>query len=315
MKRLIPLLALGLSACGNYSNEDLDFQLALPQDGELEAKLPQAISVSDSAEYYVITRKVVTEFNAIARALVGLVDKVRGISPTSRKGSQRIWGPWDDDRHPGWQIRVLMDRVDNPGVPSGFNISYNVQVRSTQIAGAEFADFMAGSYAPSGNARRGQGEQHLYIQNMRDIGYPVEDFDQLVQLDLCYQTEQYPMVVHMFAQNQDTAKERQITYDYEEAADGSGTLYFDITTDRTLSSFDLRFISRWLGSGAGRADAYAVNRNDLLAGTDCWGPDTRATLSWRIDEGAKNSHESSLCAFAEPTDLEAPTCGPGSGQR
>src|SRR5512141_1702456 len=106
MKRFLPILLLGLSACGNYSNEDLDFQLALPQDGELEAKLPQAISLNDSAEYYVTTRKVVTDFNAIARTLVGLVDKVRGISPTSRKGSQRTWGPWPDENHPGWQMRV-----------------------------------------------------------------------------------------------------------------------------------------------------------------------------------------------------------------
>jgi hypothetical protein len=310
MKRLLPLLLLGLAACGNYSNEDLDFQLALPQDGELEAKLPQAISVSDSAEYYVTTRKVVTEFNALAKVLVGLVDKVRGYSPTSRHGTQRTWGPWPDENHPGWQLRVLMDRVDNPGVPGGFNISYNVQVRSTQIADAPFIDFMTGSYAPSGNARRGQGEQHLWVDRVRQAGFPVTDFDQLVQLDLCYQTFEYPVVVHMFAQNQTTAKERTITYDYEEAADGSGTLFFDIATDRAKSDTDLRFISRWLGSGAGRADAYAVNLNNLLAGTDCWGPDTRATMpAWRWPD-AKNPNESSLCVFSAPTDIKGPTCGP-----
>lgn len=314
MKRHFFILLLGLAACGNYSNEDLDFQLALPQDGELEAKLPAAITLADSAEYYVTTRKVVTDFNAIARALVGLVDKVRGISPTSRKGSQRTWGPWDDDKHPGWQILVTMDRVDDPSVASGFNISYKFQVRNTQIAGSEFIDYLTGYYAPSGNARRGRGEQHLWVGRVHQAGYALEDFDQLLTLDLCYQTFDYPVVVHMLAQNQDTAKERQITYDYEEAADGSGTLYFDITTDRTVSSFDLRFISRWLGSGAGRADAYAVNRDYLLAGTDCWGPDTRASVNWRLDGGAKDPNESSLCVYAEPTKLDAPTCGLGADQ-
>lgn len=307
MKRFLPLLLLGLSACGNYSNEDLDFQLALPQDGELEAKLPQAISVNDSAEYYVTTRKVVTDFNAIARTLVGLVDKVRGISPTSREGSQRTWGPWPDENHPGWQMRVTMDRTDDPSAASGFNISYLFEVRSTQIAGAGFIPLMTGSYAPSGNARRGRGELTLWAGKVHEAGYALDDFGQLVQLDLCYQTLEYPIVVHMVAQNQDTVKERQVTYDYEEAADGSGTLYFNIITDRTVSSFDLRFISRWLGSGAGRADAYAVNLN-LLAGTDCWGPDTRVSWSWRIDQGAKDPNEASLCAFSAPTKLEAPTC-------
>ncbi len=307
MNRFIPTLLLALSACGNYSNEDLDFQLALPVDGELEAKMPQAISVEGSPEYYKTTRKVVMEFNAIARVLVGLVDNVRGISPSSRQGTQRTWGPWPDDKHPGWQVRVLMDRVDDPGNEAGFAISYNVQVRNAQIEGAPFIDFMTGYFAPSGNARRGRGEQHLLAGQVRQAGYPLDDLDQLERLDLCYQTFAYPIVVHMVAQNQDTAKERQITYDYEEAADGSGTLFFDVATDRAQSSFDLRFVSRWLGSGAGRADAYAANLN-LLAGTDCWGPDSRESLSWRI--GAPDPNESSLCVFGPPTTLAAPSCGP-----
>jgi hypothetical protein len=307
MKRLLPILILGLSACGNYSNEDLDFQLALPQDGELEAKLPQAISVSDSAEYYVSTRNVVTNFNAMARGLVGLVDKVRGISPTSRKGTQRTWGPWPDDKHPGWEIRVLMDRADDPSSPTGFNISYNVQVRSTQVAGMLFVDFMTGYYAPSGNARRGRGQLQLLVDNARKAGYPVDDFGQLVELDLCYQTMEYPVIVHMLAKNQDTAKERTVTYDYEEAADGSGTLFFDLITDGSAGTTDLRFISQWLGSGAGRADAYAAALG-ILAGTDCWGPDSRASLSWRLGRDLKNPNESSLCVFSAPTKLEAPKC-------
>jgi hypothetical protein len=308
MKRHFFILLLGLAACGNYSNEDLDFQLALPQDGELEAKLPAAITLTDSAEYYLTTRKVVTEFNAIAKTLVGLVDKVRGISPTSRKGSQRTWGPWPDDNHPGWQIMVTMDRVDDPNAASGFNISYKFQVRNTQVAGADFVSLLTGYYAPSGNARRGQGQQTLWVDKVRKAGYPVDDLEQLVQLDICYQTLEYPITVSIYAQNVTTAKERQVAYNYKEQADGSGTLFFDITTDRTVSSFDLRFISRWLGSGAGRADAYAINLG-LLAGTDCWGPDTRASVSWRHND-PKNPDEASLCVFGAPTDLEAPICKP-----
>jgi hypothetical protein len=169
---------------------------------------------------------------------------------------------------------------------------------------------MTGTYAPSGNARRGRGEQHLLVEDARQAKYPVDDFGQLARLDLCYQTFEYPIVVHMYAQNQDTAKERTITYDYEEAADGSGTLFFDIATDRAKSDTDLRFISRWLGSGAGRADAYAVNLNNLLAGTDCWGPDTRANVSWRWSPEDKTPGDTSLCPFSAPTQLAAPVCGP-----
>jgi hypothetical protein len=117
MQPIIMLAALALAACGNYSNEDLDFQLALPADGELEAKLPQALILDNSAEYYTLTRRVVTEFNGMAVALVSLVDHVRKYSPTSRNGAERIWGPFADDKHPGWQMRVVMQRLDDPIVP------------------------------------------------------------------------------------------------------------------------------------------------------------------------------------------------------
>ena len=114
---LLVLAALSFGACGNYSNEDLDFQLALPEDGDLDAKLPQALTNDASSEYYKTTRQVVTTFNGGATALVGLVDHVRGYSPTSRSGAQRIWGPFSDDNHPGWEIRVVMQRFADPSAP------------------------------------------------------------------------------------------------------------------------------------------------------------------------------------------------------
>ena len=65
-KRLGPwtLSLLGVictGACGNYSNEDLDFQLALPDQSEIEAKMQVSVNRSDSAEYYKATRSAVTK--------------------------------------------------------------------------------------------------------------------------------------------------------------------------------------------------------------------------------------------------------------
>jgi hypothetical protein len=242
--------------------------------------------------------------------LVGLVDKVRGLTPTSRQGTQRTWGPWPDDKHPGWQVRVLMDRVDDASAPAGFVISYNVQVRNA-LRGSDFINFMTGSYAPSGNAGSGQGALSLLVDDVRQAAYPVDDLGQLAKLELRYQTQTYPLTVQMRLENLITAKERTINYAYQEERDGSGTLFFNVTADRTVGSTDLRFVSRWLGSGAGRADATAVNLN-LLAGTDCWGPDTTASLSWRYskEEPKDPYNESSLCAFGPSTDLEAPLWKP-----
>ena len=296
MKLIVVVAALALPACGNYSNEDLDFQLALPEDGELEAKLPQALILGNSAEYYTLTRRVVTEFNGMAVALVSLVDHVRKYSPTSRNGAERIWGPFADDKHPGWQMRVVMQRLDDPSVPPpGFVVSYTFQIRQS---GGSFFNFMTGKYASSGNARRGDGSMQLLVNNARDNHYPVDDFNDLAQLDLEYHTRLNPMTVHMVIQNVELANTRQVVYDYAENADGSGQLNFDWMVDAVAAaagSIDVTFTSRWLGSGAGRADAKTAK--GLLVGTDCWGPNTVAVFVSRYNQS--DSGNADLCVFSD----------------
>jgi hypothetical protein len=281
---LLVLAGICLSSCGNYSNEDLDFQLALPEDGDLDAKLPQALTNAAASEYYKLTRNVVTTFNGGAAALVGLVDHVRGYSPTSRSGAERIWGPFTDDKHPGWEIRVVMDRLADPSAPPpAFKISYSIQLRDTTQTGSSFFDFMTGTYDSSGSARQGVGHMHLDVQAARDAFYPVDDFGEMKQLDLDYNTLQYPITVNMVVQNVTTAKTLGATYGYSENADGSGQLKFDWTVDvvpGVPGATDVSFISRWLGSGAGRADAY-LSTGKVAVGTDCWGLDTVADYVWR----------------------------------
>jgi hypothetical protein len=300
----IVLAAFALGACGNYSNEDLDFQLALPEQGDLQAKLPQALTTDASSEYYKLTRQVVTTFNGWATALVSLVDRVRSNSPTSRNGAERIWGPFADDNHPGWQIQVVMVRSANPSVPApGFVISYSIQLRNATESGSTFFDFMTGDYQSSGSARQGDGHMHLFVQTARDAGYPADDFGDLKQLDLDYYTLDYPITVHMVIQNVDAATNRGAEYTYTENADGSGTLVFTLTADAVPdapSTADIKFTSRWLGSGAGRADAYLAGpTGNTAVGTDCWGTDTAADYVWRWnDQGDSGSAD--LCVFTDP---------------
>ena len=306
MKLFAPLLlaASAIGACGNYSNEDLDFQLALPEQGDLEAKLPQALTTDASSEYYKLTRQVVTTFNGWATALVSLVDRVRSNSPTSRNGAERIWGPFADDNHPGWQIQVVMVRSANPSVPApGFVISYSIQLRNATQRGSTFFDFMTGDYQSSGSARQGAGEMQLLVQTARDNGYPADDFGDLSQLDLTYHTLDYPITVNMNITNVPTAKTQQASYQYAENADGSGTLVFTLTADAVPdapSTADIKFTSRWLGSGAGRADAYLAGpTGNTAVGTDCWGTDTAADYVWRWnDQGDSGSAD--LCVFTDP---------------
>ena len=121
------LAGLLLGGCGNYSNDDLDFQLALPESSDMEAQMQLSVVRLNSAEYYKATRSAITTFNGMVESLVGLIDLVRGITPTSRNGDERIWGPWPADKVPGWEMRVVMQR--STVSPSVLHMDYWVQVR------------------------------------------------------------------------------------------------------------------------------------------------------------------------------------------
>jgi hypothetical protein len=142
---------------------------------------------------------------------------------------------------------------------------------------------------------------HLLVQDARVAGYPVADFGDLAKLDLNYDTSGYPITVEMTIANVATADSPGATYGYTESADGSGALVFDWSTKAVPGApgvTDIAFTSRWLGSGAGRADAYLPTGN-VAVGTDCWGPDTVADYVWRWD-GQGNTGSPDLCAFGAP---------------
>src|SRR5688572_14964094 len=106
------LLAALAAGCGNYSNEDIEFQIALPEKDDLEAKLPgQALMADDAAEYYTTTRSLVAMSNGIKDSVLGLVDHVRMYPATTRKPGLRIWGPFPHEKQRDWVVRVVIEKT------------------------------------------------------------------------------------------------------------------------------------------------------------------------------------------------------------
>jgi hypothetical protein len=286
--------AICLGSCGNYSNDDLDFQLALPEQSDMAVKMQLLVPRPDSAEYYLETRKAITTFNAMVRDLVGLIEHVRSNSPTSRQGDRRIWGPFPSDKYPGWEIRVVMDR--SMVSSSLLHMDYWVQLRAVGPGDSAWVSFLAGDYTSQGSARTGHGNIRLLANDVRVAGYPVDDDPGLGELDhltVTYNNADYPMTVTMDIVNLPTAKAQSGSYAYTQNQDGSGRMTFDWqgTTD-TGVSITANMTSQWLGSGAGRADLTADLTPNLpdqatLLGTDCWGMDTVATYSKRLQDNTE----------------------------
>lgn len=276
-----------LAACGNYSNEDLDFQLALPQQGDIAANVQLSTVRINSAEYYRATRNAIVTFNAMVTDMLALVENVRRYPATTRLGNRRIWGPFPSDKYPTWQVRVVMDK--STAAPRLLHMDYWVQFRPINTDDSAWISFLTGSYDSAGSARNGSGDIHMLTVPAREASYPVDDDPGLVNLDhldVQYKNATYPMTVKLTIVNLPKVDTRTATYDYAENEDGSGSMAFDWQgkTDTGLS-IEARMYAQWIGSGVGRADLTAqlpaVSPDPTLLGTDCWGADTEASYSYR----------------------------------
>jgi hypothetical protein len=287
--------AICLTGCGNYSNEDLDFQLALPEQSDIAVKMQLSVTRYNSAEYYLATRSAITTFNNMVVDLTGLIEVVRGYTPTSRNGNERIWGPFPSDKYPNWEIRVRMQRSTVSSTL--LHMEYQVEVRMVGQDGA-WVPFLTGSYTSQGSARTGTGEIHLLASDARNALYPVNDDPGLVNLDhldVTYDNSGFPITVEMKIVNLPSSPTQSGAYTYAQNEDGSGRMTFDWqgVTD-TGVPITANMTSQWLGSGAGRADLTANLTPNLptppilLLGTDCWGLDTVASYSYRLRDSVTN---------------------------
>jgi hypothetical protein len=291
---LLSLLAtILLPACGNYSNDDLDFQLALPEQSDMEAKMQLSITRVDSAEYYRATRTAITTFNGMVVDLVALIDLVRGATPTSRHGDERTWGPFPSDKAPGWEIRVVMQR--STVSPTLLHMDYWLQLRQVGQGDSSWVSFLIGKYTSGGSARTGQGEIHLVTAEARAVGYPVDSdtgLANLDHLDVTYDNTAFPITVTLDIVNLPTPTTQAGQYQYFQNQNGSGQMSFDWQgVTETGAEVSARMQSEWIGSGAGRADLTVDLTPNLpdqstTLGTDCWGVDTVATYSFRLRDEA-----------------------------
>jgi hypothetical protein len=287
-------LALG---CGNYSNEDLDFQLAVPKRDELTAKLPgQALVSPDAAEYYRATREVGTSFNAAVMELTRLVDEVRAVPPSGRNGDERVWGPFRHDTDRDWEIRLRMSRGPGGGEPS---FGYVFEFHRVGAPRDPWQRLMSGTFG----LNRGHGELVLDLELARKSGYPVSEFKDLLRITVGYQRRAYPFTVDMKLENVPESPNPEATYGYSENADGSGSLTFVWRRRDNVLAQAIEIRSRWNATGAGRADARIIEGFAAMAnalGIDCWGPDGRTTYLLREYGSRREEGTASACVFAAP---------------
>jgi hypothetical protein len=285
-KRLLVLIAVASlpGACGNYSNEDLEFMNVLPERDQLAAAIParsSAITDAEEAELARTTHQVTATFNGMVDAFMAPVDAIRSFSPSSRTPDSRTWGPYPSQEHPGWLVRMIVrrDAVDR----ALFN--YEIDFHLGGAADTDWPTLMAGHFQAGGTARRGTGSFDVTTAAVRAEGLD-PDLGFLDQMHVDYTTLAFPVTVTMAVTNlpnpADPGAIMSFTYTYKAAADGQGQMTFDFSGNLVAGPMlDVASVtSDWLGSGQGRAVARIIQGEAAGAQQiECWDASFRTSFN------------------------------------
>ena len=285
---VVPLAAAVLSgACGDYSNEDLEFMNALPQKSDLQASIPavsSAVELANEAELAQKTHDVTNTFNGLTDGLLAIVDAVRSFSPTTRTPTSRTWGPFQTDKtkNPDWQTKMTVSRDQT--VADQFD--YEIDVHKDGNADDDWPTFIDGHFQAGQTARRGMGHVELVTAKVRAEGLDVSDLGMLDHLEIDYDTLADPVTIDMtitdLADPASADPAPVVVYSYSRTAAGRGEMVFDIFANIITGPAieDMRVTSQWLASGAGEATLMVVSGDGVgSTQTECWSASFVATYN------------------------------------
>jgi len=233
-------LLLLASGCGTWSNEDVRFLEALPTREELRVEVPvdaapvastegrtalAACSGLGSAETWLWAKPTSDRLNASVEWVIGLVDVVRRYPPTSRLEDGRIWGPFDDDKHPGNELRIVILR-SFPGGPDGPVVhAYSFEARRRAEGGA-YSAILAGTFlGPS--ALRGSGSLALFFDEIWRLGMADPDAPR-GEMNVAYDRSADPRRVELTLVQSPGFGLARFNYEFKGYADGRGRLAYAI---------------------------------------------------------------------------------------
>ncbi len=289
MNRLLSTtLVLTLAtACQPQADVD-EIRAAIPRAESVQVKVPGAaakirdgeaggtlMAVGDLATFYQFTRATSRDLNGGAAFVLILVHTIVQFPVTSIDGDTYIWGPWTETLNPS-EFRLTV-REDTDG-------SYLWSLEGRRKADGPTAVYqavVAGDAMPGAVEHRGSGVFTMDFDTAEQLD-PAGN-DAAGSLDVVYDLTGDPAWVSMgfetFAPTPEGGVElATFSYEYSELSDGSGDFQFGIHADlddngSAWENADIR--SRWLPSGAGRADVTIVGGDAgeiTIDVSECWDP-------------------------------------------
>jgi hypothetical protein len=275
--RALCLIALTF-ACGNLSNEDVAFLEAIPQKEQLRVQVPgngaaQAACSLGDATIYESAKATGDSINGGVSSLLTLVDAIRAVPPTTRDTDTRVWGPFPDGSHPGFEVKVQMVRqIDETGTPWRWDYSINERPN-----GGDFLTVLEGNFFGA-QARDGTGRMTLHFENSKTLGTN-NATDPVFPMRIFYDLGDNPRTISMDLTAGIGFGLPSFDYSYEGFADGHGQFSFAASGGNGCTT---EITTLFTAQGAGR-DSFHVRCGPFVSAEvqQCW--DVSACLTYIND--------------------------------
>lgn len=309
-KLLLGSMLAWVSACGGTDKAD-SFRQGIPQAGDVALKLPgrtgQPLTSTgtrrdglegQTSDFYRLTRDVTVFVNTGTAAVLTLVEKITQYPATTVGTDTAVWGPHTEALSPNtWKLTVNRTSTDT--------YSYTLEGKGKSEADSAYRVVLSGTHTTMG-ANLGTGsflvdwnQDHQLPENAGNVGtvaitYSRTSLSATTQIDAQFTQARHGTVEPLI----------DAQYRYWSTPNQGGAFQFqiekDLVTGAALETGKIK--SRWLETGAGRADAQ-VSGGDLSAPVtvnECW---DSGFLSRFLDASyapSLNYGAVAACAFATP---------------
>ncbi|MEO7733594.1 MAG: hypothetical protein ABIY55_21705 [Kofleriaceae bacterium] len=293
---------VSLVACVKQDEAPSGIERALPTSEQVSIKLPEqhTRAIGQLANWYVATHDITRTFNGGTGWVLVLLHTIVKFPVTTVSGDTYTWGPWSEPLDPAeYKLDV---HANGDGT-----YSYQLSGRSKTTANATFEVVIDGTADPRKGDLQGNGNFLLDFDASRRVN-PLDNSDAKGTLDVRYDLSARHLDLTIMSTDI-FGQPALADYAYNESDTGGDmTLGFSSNVGGGPALESATLHSRWLDSGAGRADGL-IGGGDLGAlqatASECWdGGFKRVFYTDSVTFSATEGLETS-CAFAT-ADVPAP---------
>jgi len=282
------VLGVTLGGCIQQNEGPHPVSKVLPTAADVKIDLPEtagsnAFAVGDIASWYVATRDVTRTLNGGTAYVLILVHTIVQFPATTVDGDTYTWGPHHDALDPAeWKLTVT-ELADG-------TYDWHLDGRNLTEAGSVFETTIGGNAHGDGT-----GTFRLDFDAAERVNPIDNDGKGVIGVSYDVRRHTLDMDVDTVEDVAGTPTDVHFDYTYAEAADRSGDMVFSMLADSAdpgTAKEEATLRSRWLATGAGRADVRLRN-GDLaveVTASECWSTMFRRTFytdsaSWLPTEG------------------------------